>query len=151
VDVEGHGSIRLTSSSAGVLRGETPVELRRERRRTTTRTKKSPKPKDAALGVHRVSPLFDALRDLRKSLAGEAGVPPYVIFHDSTLLQMVEMHPTTRDAFAELSGVGEAKLARYADKFLALLNEHTPQAKQRGHSSFSASTSRDAEPIEGPG
>jgi ATP-dependent DNA helicase RecQ len=105
-----------------VLRGNTRIELRRERKRPP----KSKPPKKTglpALDAHRRSPVFDALRQLRKRLADETGVPPYVIFHDSTLLEMVERRPTTHEDFAALGGVGQRKLERYADAFLAVLRE----------------------------
>jgi ATP-dependent DNA helicase RecQ len=126
VDVEGFGSLRLTAASAPVLRGETPVELRREQQRPTKRSRKDRKEATPVLAAHRSSPLFDSLRQLRKRLADDAGVPPYVIFHDSTLLQMVELRPTTREEFATLGGVGKHKLARYAAPFLSLIREHPP-------------------------
>jgi ATP-dependent DNA helicase RecQ len=122
VDVEGFGSLLLTRRAVDVLRGTTPIELRRERKRPP-KTKSPKKTGLPALDAHRRSPVFDALRQLRKRLADEAGVPPYVIFHDSTLLEMVERRPTTHEEFAALGGVGQRKLERYADAFLAALRE----------------------------
>jgi len=56
-------------------------------------------------------------------LAREQGVPPYVIFHDSTLLEILNQRPTTLDELAQVSGVGQAKLARYGDAFLGVLRD----------------------------
>ncbi len=69
--------------------------------------------------------LFDRLRALRKRLADEGGLPPYVVFHDATLREMVARRPLTLNQFAELPGVGQAKLARYGDQFVAALREYS--------------------------
>ena len=68
-------------------------------------------------------PLFDALRALRRELAQEAGVPPYVVFHDSVLREMAETRPATRDQLGAIGGVGARKLEAYGDAFLALIRD----------------------------
>ena len=73
------------------------------------------------------SALFERLRALRKHLADAHGVPPYVVFHDATLREMVERRPVTLNQFADLPGVGQAKLARYGDQFIAAIVEHSSQ------------------------
>ena len=67
--------------------------------------------------------LWEALRECRRLLAEEQGVPPYVIFHDSTLMEMCSLLPQSMQEFAELSGVGERKLAKYGDKFLQAIRD----------------------------
>jgi ATP-dependent DNA helicase RecQ len=69
-------------------------------------------------------PLFDALRACRRDLAKEAGVPPYVIFHDSTLREMAELKPTSLNALSRVSGVGTAKLERYGEAFVEVVRAH---------------------------
>ncbi|WP_028968628.1 DNA helicase RecQ [Sphingomonas sp. URHD0057] len=64
-------------------------------------------------------PLFDALRETRRALAAESGVPAYVIFHDSTLREIAAARPRNLAELAQVNGVGEAKLARYGDAMLA--------------------------------
>jgi ATP-dependent DNA helicase RecQ len=64
-------------------------------------------------------PLFEALREARRALAAESGVPAYVIFHDSTLREIAAARPRNLAELAEVNGVGEAKLARYGDAMLA--------------------------------
>jgi len=76
----------------------------------------------AALGGYNEE-LFEQLRALRKGLAGEKGVPPYVVFSDKTLHEMCRVFPTTKDGMAGISGVGETKLARYGDAFTAAIRE----------------------------
>ena len=66
--------------------------------------------------------LWEALRETRRTLAEEQGVPPYVIFHDKTLQAMAEDMPTTLDAFSRLPGVGERKRDKYGETFLKIIN-----------------------------
>ena len=117
------GSLRLTANSNAVLRGETAIEMRRDPPRPARRRTRAKKG-TVARQIDRSSPLFDALRSLRRSLAKDAGVPPYVIFHDSTLAEMADRIPTTLEQFGTISGVGATKLERYADRFLDVLRQH---------------------------
>jgi ATP-dependent DNA helicase RecQ len=71
--------------------------------------------------------LFDILRELRKRLADEHGVPPYVVFHDATLREMTVRRPQSLADFAQLHGVGEAKLARYGEQFIAAIRGRAAQ------------------------
>jgi len=66
-------------------------------------------------------PLFEALRVWRAQAAKAQHVPPYVIFHDRTLVEIAQARPASRAALARLPGVGEAKLAHYADDVLKLV------------------------------
>jgi ATP-dependent DNA helicase RecQ len=121
VDQSRYGALVLTGQSRPVLRGELGVRLRedvrdapaRKKRSKTTAPVDSLEPADQAL--------FEALRDLRKRIAAEHGVPPYVIFHDATLLQMVEDKPTNAMELLGLNGVGKTKAERYGAAFLAVL------------------------------
>jgi ATP-dependent DNA helicase RecQ len=127
-DEQGYGTLRLTEASRDVLRGTTPVHLRRqadqsERKRARQKTRGERSRASLDIAPHD-APLWDALRDLRGRLAREQGVPAYVIFHDATLLAMVREKPQTRDALGAISGVGERKLARYGDAFLGTLAAH---------------------------
>ena len=83
------------------------VRKRKPRRRCAT-----------AFAVTVDSDLFDVLRDVRLRLARERGVPPYVIFHDTTLRDMVERRPKTLDDLHEIYGVGAKKAADFGDAFL---------------------------------
>ena len=68
--------------------------------------------------------LWEALRECRRELAEEQGVPPYVIFHDRTLQELCVTLPETMSQFADIGGVGERKLDKYGEIFLAVINEH---------------------------
>ena len=125
VDIEGHGSLRLTEASRPVLKGEQTVALREESTRTRERergSRRSAGPAAAPLSAAGL-PLFDALRALRASLAREQSVPAYVIFHDATLRAIAERRPETLAELGNISGVGTAKLERYGDQVLTTLRE----------------------------
>ncbi len=70
------------------------------------------------------SSLFEALRALRKQIADKERVPPFTIFHDSTLREMCELLPQTEQAMLAVKGLGEVKLRKYGRAFLACMNEH---------------------------
>ena len=74
------------------------------------------------------SGLLQRLKELRLELARERNVPPYVIFHDATLVELASRRPRTREAFAEVHGVGSRKLEYFADPFLATIRRHGAEA-----------------------
>ncbi|KFL35851.1 DNA helicase RecQ [Arenimonas donghaensis] len=121
VDIEGHGSLRLTEASRAVLRGEQKVSLREEvvRRRERDRGARAA-PAPVQLGAAD-QPVFDALRELRASLAREQAVPAYVIFHDATLRAIAERRPASLAELGTVGGVGVAKLERYGPRVLEVL------------------------------
>ncbi|MCG6939066.1 MAG: DNA helicase RecQ [Gammaproteobacteria bacterium] len=126
VDLEGHGSLRLTEQCRPVLRGETTLLLRKESKSANSLRKgRRPNRNDQVSNKQ----LWQALRDCRKTLAEENGVPPYIIFHDATLVEMVERQPSNRQQFLQLSGVGKSKLEKYADAFLNVINDHIDTEK----------------------
>ncbi len=124
-DDEGYGTLHLAAAAHPVLRGTAKLPLRHvadRAERTATRRAQRGERKRGSLDIapHEES-LWTALRSVRTQLAREQGVPAYVIFHDATLLAMLRERPATRAALAAISGVGERKLARYGDAFLAVL------------------------------
>src|SRR5439155_11637008 len=66
-----------------------------------------------------VDPVFEALREARRRIAAESGVPPYVVFHDSTLREIAARKPGNLNELSEIQGVGAAKLERYGEAMLA--------------------------------
>ena len=72
------------------------------------------------------APRFEKLRAWRAGAAKEQGVPAYVIFHDATLRQIATQAPSTLTALSAVSGVGEAKLARYGQQVLDVLGDGQP-------------------------
>jgi ATP-dependent DNA helicase RecQ len=113
--------LRLTTAGAALLKGEATCELFRELQ--------PPKGKGRLRGAGAASfggdpALFDALREVRTRLARERGVPPYVIFHDTTLRQMAERRPSTLDDLHDIYGVGAKKAADFGDAFLDAIRLH---------------------------
>jgi ATP-dependent DNA helicase RecQ len=124
VDVDGHGGLHLTDACRAVLRGETRLWLRREAPAAKGRGKRSGAKTAAAAGSFSSvadRELWDALRELRMTLARAQNVPPYVVFHDATLAEMVRQRPQDPQALAALSGIGERKLAAYGEDFLQVI------------------------------
>ncbi len=118
-DPDGYGALQLTEQCRPLLKGQQTIELRKD-----PVVKKAPA---RAPGGRASAPVrdqitdqagWDALRACRKALADKQGVPPYVIFHDTTLFDMLERRPRTLDELAEVSGVGAAKLEKYGEVFL---------------------------------
>ncbi|OYW47020.1 MAG: DNA helicase RecQ [Sphingomonadales bacterium 32-68-7] len=112
-----HGGLKLGTDARAILKGDASVEIvrppetRKERRRSET-------PNPAG------DPLFEALRALRRELAAEAQVPPYVIFHDATLREMAANRPASLDELGAIPGVGARKLEAYGGAFLGVIRQH---------------------------
>ena len=115
------GALKLTEASRPVLRGEQPVHLRKE---APKQTKKDARREKAAAMGDEAQGLFTNLRAERARIAKAQGVPPYVVFHDSTLRAMAEARPSTLEEMSNLPGIGQAKLTRYGASFLAVLKAH---------------------------
>lgn len=111
---------RLTSKAYEVLRGFHRVFLYDQQRMI---------PVIEDDGDH-IEACFERLRQLRKKLAEQEGVPPYVIFHDSVLKQMCQVLPTNRSEMRQIKGIGEQKLEKYGDHFLAILQEEQQKSKR---------------------
>ncbi len=120
--------LRLNDASWEVMRGSRSVRLvqlvRRKRGEKAARSKAEVVSWE---GVDR--DLFEALRSLRRTLASQRGVPPYVIFGDVTLRELARLRPTTPERMRTIYGVGDAKLRDFGARFLAVIAEHgSPQA-----------------------
>ena len=120
VDMEHYGALKLSESCRGLLRGEDRIELRRDVTEKIVRKRARPTVEDLA---PEDQGLWEALRARRRQLAETQGVPPYVIFHDATLREMVAHRPGNLDQLARLNGVGASKLEKYGAEFLAVIME----------------------------
>ncbi len=120
IDVTRHGALCLTEKCRALLKGQEQLSLRQyeapQKTKKTRETSSSVRPQDEAL--------WEALRALRLKLAEAAGVPPYVVFHDATLHEMLKHRPDNLAKMATISGVGEQKLLRYGDDFIAEIAQH---------------------------
>jgi len=117
-DVERYGALTLTEASRPLLRGELTLRLREDPTAPPARTRKR---RGAQPIADTDNGLWSALRACRKQLADEQNVPPYVIFHDATLAEMVTVRPRTRSELLGLTGVGKTKLEKYGDAFLRVI------------------------------
>jgi ATP-dependent DNA helicase RecQ len=124
-DVAGHGGLSLAPGAAEILRGSRPVRFRVEespRERRTARTDRKSAPGAADLDPAARS-LWEALRAWRLEEARRQELPPYVIFHDSTLTEVARRRPASLTALAEIPGVGRSKLERYGGAVIAVVAE----------------------------
>ncbi|HCG8476966.1 TPA: ATP-dependent DNA helicase RecQ [Vibrio parahaemolyticus] len=115
-----NSTLQLTEEARPLLRGDVSLELAVPRLDTAARAAKS----DKLTSKNYDKKLFAKLRKLRKSIADEDGLPPYVVFSDATLIDMAEILPTSYGEMLAVSGVGQRKLEKYADPFLDLIQEH---------------------------
>jgi len=125
---DGYPVLVLNSASWEILRGKRTVQLAVRARRPRTRKRSSAEKARPAETAAIDDPLFQRLRTLRKQLADAANVPPYVVFHDSTLREMAQRAPRSLEEFAALPGVGRTKLERYADAFIRTIAGHSADA-----------------------
>ncbi|OGU02843.1 MAG: ATP-dependent DNA helicase RecQ [Geobacteraceae bacterium GWC2_55_20] len=114
-DFTRYGALGLSPAARPVLKGETRVILGLPRDVARTE-EKSRRKSGAGEGVHR--PLFEELRALRKQIADAAGVPPFVVFSDATLVEMSKTRPGDMRELLSITGVGEQKLRKYGTAFL---------------------------------
>ncbi|AJP42496.1 ATP-dependent DNA helicase RecQ [Alteromonas australica] len=118
VDITANAALRLTEAARPVLKGEIAIQLATPR----LEFKPDKKAKQAPSNYDRT--LFMRLKHLRKVLAEENEVPPYVVFSDATLVDMASKLPTTKDTMLDVSGVGQTKLTRYGDAFMQLIGDY---------------------------
>ncbi|WP_026376588.1 DNA helicase RecQ [Aestuariibacter salexigens] len=117
IDITRGANLKLTEAARPVLKAQTQIKLAVPRLSLKTERGKP----DAR---HYDRHLFAKLKHLRKSIAQQDEVPPFVVFSDATLADMAEKLPTNEQLFLNVSGVGKTKLAKYGDAFIALINDY---------------------------
>ena len=137
VDSEAFGAFKLTDKCRALLRGEETISLRKDR--VELRSKKASRASSHVSDQDR--DLWEALRAKRTSLAKEQGVPPYIIFGDVSLMEMMERRPATSKQLLMITGVGQSKLEKYGEAFLSVLAEFSDSASVT--SSFDSEPSAD--------
>ncbi len=115
-----HGGLKLGGDAKAILKGEQRVDIVQPPPKSDRAARKDRNRAANPIG----DPLFEALRELRRELAAEAQLPPYVIFHDATLREMAAVRPASRAELGEIGGVGARKLEAYGDAFLAVIRRH---------------------------
>jgi len=122
-DIANYSVLKLTDKSRELLRGEVSITLAKPRVIVEKKAKKSTKKKARDELTEEVDQaLFEQLRVLRKSLSTAAGVPPFVIFSDASLIEMAIMKPSDTVSFLAINGVGASKLEKYGEQFIAEIN-----------------------------
>lgn len=117
-----HLVLQLTEAARPVLRGDQPLELAVPR--TELLSAKKLRRRELELAQGEDATLFRELRKLRKQLAEEEGIPPYVVFNDATLLELAQFKPLTEADLLTINGVGYRKLERFGEAFLECIREH---------------------------
>ncbi len=124
-------ALKITERGQQVLKGQLPVSLKKfqvaEKAERSTRASRKAAAEAAAAGAGTPeAQLFERLRQLRKTIADEQGVPPYVVFTDTTLQEMAREQPTSRVAMLAVSGVGMKKFETYGEAFMEAIIQHGP-------------------------
>lgn len=120
IDINRYGALRLTEKCRGILRGEQSLLLRKQQAKQTL----SKKEKKQSTVRPQDQDLWEALRQLRTDIAQQHGMPPFVIFHDTTLQEMCQTRPGDMQAMVRISGVGIQKLERYGQQFLQVVQQY---------------------------
>ena len=120
IDHSRYGALQLTENSRELLRGEVTLQLRED----PVKPKSRPNLKAGRRKIEvelEDEPLLEALRALRKSISDEENIPPYVVFHDVTLAELIEQRPSSLAELLDITGVGQAKLQKYGQRILDVL------------------------------
>jgi len=118
---DAYGGLSFGPAAKPILKGEEQLTIAVPPPRKARSRRRSEGPTD---------PMFEALRAVRRDIAAAAGVPPYVVFHDSTLRGIAEARPRTLAELSRIQGVGEAKLLRYGEAMLAAVAAHDQTMKE---------------------
>ena len=124
LEIADHGRWRVTESGRRVLRGEEAIQLRKDVLRPTTPRSHPPGTTVRGRPAAADADLLTALKALRRDLARQQGQPAFVVFGDRTLLEMASLRPLSLEQLREIYGVGQAKLERYGEAFLAVVRRH---------------------------
>ncbi len=120
-DDEGYGTLLLTDRARPLLRGEEPFLMRRPREAEPKKSRTRKEGRSSGNVAADNQPLYQALKALRLKLAVEAKLPPYVICHDTTLVELAEKRPQSEEALAGITGLGTSKIKRYGAAFLSTI------------------------------
>ncbi|GLU27914.1 ATP-dependent DNA helicase RecQ [Brucella sp. NBRC 12950] len=124
VDFAGHGGLSISETGRQFLRAKQSLMLRVPPKLKPSRGTVSRRKSVTSALSERDEALFDALREKRLEIARSQNVPPYVIFHDRTLIELATARPVSRTQMADVPGVGDTKLERYGSAFLAVVKAH---------------------------
>jgi len=124
-DAEDKGGFRLSPESRSVLKGEQKIFFRKDPVRSRKDRKSKPYSRsENEFSDPSYSELWEKLRSLRSEIAQGENVPPYVIFHDSTLRELVQIQPQTLEEMKEIYGIGQKKSERYGEQIVKIIQDH---------------------------
>ena len=124
VEIDSYNALQLTDSCRPILQGEQALYLRKEEPRALSKKQASTKASRKIQIAPQDQELWEELRQCRKYLADEYNVPPYVIFHDATLKDMLDSLPQSASELLRISGVGDSKLEKYGADFLEIIRRY---------------------------
>ena len=128
VDIERHGALALTEFSRPVLRGETSFSIREDIKTIKSTSERKTRAKKGVKLSKENQPLFEALKALRMDLAKKQNIPPYIICHDKTLIELVEKRPSELWELNDISGLGDSKIDRYGEALLKVITDFAQAA-----------------------
>ena len=120
VDVVGHGSIKITPDGFKLLKEKNTLNLRKYSKKITTK-KATQKKTIQSITNEDDQNLFTALKNKRTELAKTQNVPPYIIFHDKTLIEFTIQKPLNTETMSTITGVGQKKIELYGEEFLNVI------------------------------
>jgi ATP-dependent DNA helicase RecQ len=121
--MEGHGGLHITKSGMAFLKSKDQILMRKMAHKTKAKAKTIKSNMSLEPENDEQKQLFIDLKAKRMEIAIEQKVPPYIVFHDKTLLEMIKVHPKTLQDMSNVSGVGQAKIEKYGNTFLKVLNK----------------------------
>ena len=121
VNFEAYGALYLTDKARPLLRGEIELSLRKQLKKSSKKSEGKKKTELRDIDQE----LFEELRQCRSRLSKAESVPPYVIFHDKTLIEMTRKRPSTLEKMGNIAGIGEKKLDKFGQDFLDIINQHS--------------------------
>ena len=132
VDMINHGSVKITDKGMSFLKNKENIEFRKYAKRKAFKEKDGTgritgeKKNNVVRSLHKIETqdekkIFELLKARRLEIAKKINMPPYIIFHDTTLIEMSKMQPQSLDAMSIITGVGQAKLDKYGQDFLNIL------------------------------
>ena len=127
LDVTGFGGLSITEEGAALVRGDAEFRYRKDLAKPKSSQRKTAPQVTSAISPTDID-LLQALKELRRDLAKERGVPAYVIFQDRALLDMADKKPRNEDEFSGIYGVGKARLRDFSAPFLGVIAEYTQAA-----------------------
>lgn len=124
VDIVGHGGIKITTQGREFLRKKNIIELRKYTRKSKDKKVKNKTNVKEVINLDNLDDydLFKLLKEKRLAIAKSQNIPPYIVFHDRTLLEMVKIKPKSLDEMSDITGIGESKMKKYGDMFLGVIN-----------------------------